>query len=123
AAARALGTVRLVEEDEIDVRAVVQLAAAELPHPERGEAVRSAGLELEDAVLVLEGAARDPGRGVDRRLGERRQRRERLGQRCDAPEVPRADLEEGALPPAAQLGGGRRHVVAELVDEAAGVER
>ncbi len=66
--ARAVGLAALgVEEDEVDVRGEVELAAAELAHADDDEFLRLAGRRPRRAIARRERARREVERGADRR--------------------------------------------------------
>ena len=102
-AAARVGAVALVDVHEVDVGAVVELAAAELAHAEDDESPRPlAGPVV--APLGRETRARRVRRGVDDRLGERGELAHRLLDRRETEEIAPADPEELAAPVAAQPG-------------------
>src|SRR5205823_10277315 len=102
-AAARVGAVALVDVHEVDVGAVVELAAAELAHAEDDESPRPLAGPV-GAPLGRETRARRVRRGVDDRLGERGELAHRLLDRRETEQIAPADPEELAAPVAAQPG-------------------
>ena len=101
--ARAVGLALFrVEEDEVDVRGEVELAAAELAHADDDEFLRLAGSRPRRAVARRERAHREVERGADRAVRERRKLAQRLVERGETGEIAPGDAHELVPPQAPQ---------------------
>src|SRR5207249_4170775 len=97
------GTVALVDVDQVDVGAVVELAAPELPHAEDDEAPGPIARPVL-APLGREPRARASDRRLDDAFGERRDLAHGLVDGGQPEQVAAADAHKPAAPVAAELG-------------------